>query len=340
MQYANRRAYLDNKHKFTIITEEAPLPDNNEVLIKIVANGICGSDIHFYHEGRLGNFVVTKPYVPGHEASGIIVKVGKDVKGFSRDERVVIEPGIPCGICHYCKIGRYNLCKDVVFLSAPPINGTFCDYIAIRSDVVHKMPEGLTFEQASLVEPTAVAVYAVNKAGCVNGASGVIVGAGPIGLLTMQAFKAAGGGKAICIDVVDSRLEAAKVLGADEVINITAYQGELSEIADVVFETAGSPKATEALFTYAKTGGHVVQVGWPAGNNVTMNIADFLDKELNYIGVNRYANAFPTAIAWIADGRINVNKLITQKFTLDQIDEAFKYTLENPKEVIKVVVTN
>jgi L-iditol 2-dehydrogenase len=340
MQEVNRCAYLDSNHKFTILKEPKPKLTYDEVLVRIVANGICGSDIHFYHEGRLGNFTVTKPYIPGHEASGVIEEVGKGVENFVPGDHVVIEPGIPCGKCRYCKIGRYNLCKDVIFLSAPPINGTFCDYITIRSDCIHKFPEDMSFEQAALIEPVAVAIHAVNRAHFRNGDTAVIVGAGTIGLLTMQAFKAAGGSKVICMDMAENRLEIAKKLGADAVINVANSNEDFHETADVIFETAGSTAATSSLFNIARIGGCVVQVGWPGNTKVEMNIANFLDKELDYVGVNRYANSFPTAISWVSDGRINVNKLITNRFEFDKITEAFEFSLKNPGEVIKTVVIN
>ena len=335
----NRCAFLNAQHEFTIEEREIPVPKDDEVLIQIVANGICGSDIHFYAEGRLGNFVVTKPYIPGHEASGIVAGVGKEVTDFKEGDRVAIEPGIPCDRCRYCKSGRYNLCPSVVFLSAPPINGTFCDFICVRSDFVHKIPGDMPFEHAALIEPAAVAVHAVNRAGNINGKGCAIFGAGPIGLLTLQAFKAAGGGNTICIDMLDNRLELAKTLGADEVINVNDGR-DLTDIADIIFETAGSPSATAQLFTAARAGGTVVQVGWPAGNVVTMNIADFIEKELDYVSVNRYANAYPAAIRYICDGRIRVEPLITQTYSFEEIPEAFKFAKENAKEVIKIVVKN
>lgn len=339
MSKKNRCAFLNTEHQFEIKEQEIPVPKDDEVLVKIKVNGICGSDIHFYSEGRLGNFVVTTPYIPGHEASGTIEGLGNSVKGFNEGDKVVIEPGIPCGRCSFCKSGRYNLCPLVVFLSAPPINGTFCDFVCIRSDLVHKVPADMPFEHAALTEPAAVAVHAVNRAGFVNGKDAVIFGAGPIGLLTLQAFKAAGGGKAICIDLLDNRLELAKVLGADEVIN-PKRSTEVSNIADIVFETAGAPTTTAQLFSAARPGGTVVQVGWPAGNVVPMNIANFIDKELNYVAVNRYANAFPTAIRYLCDGRINVKPIITHTFNFDEISEAFKFAKDNPSEVVKVVVRN
>ena len=146
----NRRLYLNEKHELYLVTEDIPEPGEHEVLVQIKANGICGSDIHFYHEGRLGNFVVDRPYVPGHEASGVVVKNGPGAKRFKAGDRIVIEPGIPCGHCRMCKEGRYNLCPDVVFLSAPPIDGTFCDYVCVNEHFLFAMPEGLSFEAAAL----------------------------------------------------------------------------------------------------------------------------------------------------------------------------------------------
>ncbi len=340
MTEVNRCVYLDSSHKLSLVEKEIKRPLPDEVIVRIMANGICGSDIHFYHEGRLGNFVVTAPYIPGHEASGIIEEVGERVKDFSRGDHVVIEPGIPCGVCGFCRMGRYNLCREVIFLSEPSVNGTFCDYVSIRRDSVHRIPKDMPFEHAALAEPAAVAIHAVNRAMFKNGDSAVIIGAGPIGLLTLQAFKAAGGGRAICIDGIGKRLETAKRLGADEIIDIRYCKTDMRDIADVVFETAGSSKASENMFRLARHGGCAVQVGWPDKNSVPMDIACFLDKELVYVAVNRYANVFPTAISWIYDGRINVRELITHEYSLEQTAEAFKFSLENKEHVIKTVVTN
>ncbi len=340
MKEKNRRLFLNEKHELYIVEEEIPRPRENEVLIKIEANGICGSDVHFFHEGRLGNFVVTRPYVPGHEASGVIVQKGSEAKKFQEGTRVVIEPGIPCGHCPMCKEGRYNLCPEVVFLSAPPIDGTFCDYICVNENFVFPIPDSLSFEEAALAEPAAVAIHAVKRAQFRLGATGVIVGAGPIGLLVLEAFKAAGGGRAVCIDIQDGRLEKAKKVGADKVINSKKDTDELKNLGDVVFETAGNKQTTAQLFQLAKPGGCAVQVGWPNGNIVDMNIADMMDKELDYKSINRYANVFDTAIIWLGDGRINGKEMITHRFPLDRGKEAFEWALNHPQETVKVIVTN
>ena len=336
----NRCLYLNAQHELSIVEKEIPQPKQGEVLVKIAANGICGSDVHFFKDGRLGNFVVTDPYIPGHEASGTVAAVGSGVKRFKEGDRVAIEPGITCGICEFCKIGRYNLCPDMVFLSAPPVNGTFCDYVAIREDLVFPIPDSLSMEYASLVEPAAVAIQAVSRARIKPGASGVIVGVGPIGLLTLQAFKAAGGGHAICIDLLEKRLEIAKQLGADETYVETFVDTDWQNIGSVVFETAGSSKASAKLFHMAERGGTVVQVGWPDGNIVKHDVAVLIDKEIDYRGSHRYTNVYDTAITWLADGRINGDKIITHRFPFERAVEAFQWAADNPQETIKVVVEN
>ena len=338
----NRRAFLNKEHFFSIKEEEIPVPKEDEALVKIEANGICGSDIHFFAEGRLGNFLVTEPYVPGHEASGTVIAVGKKVANVLEGERVIIEPGIPCGRCEMCMSGKYNLCPDVVFFSAPPIDGTLCDYICVRSDFLHKMPDELSFVKGAMAEPAAVAVHAVNqavKADSIAGKSAVIIGVGPIGLLVSQVFKAMGGGCATCVDVSRFKLDKAKELGADRVIDSLKTEVE-SNSADIVFETAGLPATTAQMFRIAKKGGTAIQVGWPAGNLVTMDIAEFIDKELTYKSVNRYANAFPTAIQYLTDGRINVDGMISRSFPFEQTEEAFRYAHDNKENVVKVVILN
>ena len=317
----NRRAYLDKNHKLTIKNEPSPEPKEDEILIKIAANGICGSDIHFYAAGRLGNFIVNEPYVPGHEASGTVLKIGKNVLNFTLGEKVCIEPGIPCGRCALCLSGRYNLCGSVVFLSAPPVNGTFCDYITMRADFTHKIPEYMKLEHAALAEPAAVAIHAVNRAisvGSIAGKKGLIFGSGTIGLMVLQAFKAMGGGEVTCADVIDGKLELAKKLGADCIIN-TKRDIVPVKYADIVFETAGSPVATAQCVPAAGVGGTIVQVGWPAGNKVELNIADIIEKEVVYTSVNRYANAFPAALNFIKSGKIKVDQMITHTYMLDDI---------------------
>ena len=191
-----------------------------------------------------------------------------------------------------------------------------------------------------IAEPTAVAVHAVNRGAVRCGDTAAILGCGPIGLLTLQAFRAAGGTRAVCVDGIASRRIKAAELGADMTIEPGPACEILRDTADVVFETAGSSAATAAAFALAQPGGRVVQVGWPEKNGVELDVAGFLEKELDYVGVNRYADAFPAAIQWLADGRVRGDVLITHRFPFDRVAEAFQFALEHRMEAIKVMVLN
>jgi len=217
------------------------------------------------------------------------------------------------------------------------VNGTFRDYVAVRADMLYVLPDGMSFELGALIEPAAVAVHGVGMAGDIRGKTGLILGAGPIGLITMLAYKAAGGGRVLCVDINDTRLSRAKDLGADEALN-NLERPDLANVCDIAFETAGSPVTTAQLFTAVRPGGCAVQIGWPAGSVVQMNIADFMVKEITYRGLNRYANAYPAAIAWLADGRIPGEKLITHRMPFERTAEAFAFTAEHPDQIIKMMV--
>ncbi|MFW6007500.1 MAG: alcohol dehydrogenase catalytic domain-containing protein, partial [Halanaerobiales bacterium] len=196
-----------------------PEMKKNEVMIRIRANGICGSDVHFYEKGELGPFKVEEPYVPGHESSGEIIKVGENVKNFTGGDKVVIEPGIPCRKCEHCKTGRYNLCPEVTFLSAPPVNGTLSEYVTIPADFVFKIPEAMSYFEGALVEPTVVGVHSCNRGKITAGMSVAVLGVGPIGLLALQSARAFGATEVIAVDIIQERLEIAQKLGATSIIN-------------------------------------------------------------------------------------------------------------------------
>ena len=333
----NRGWYLEKPKVLNLKDMPMPEPKENEVLIKIAANGICGSDIHYYLDGKVGGDVFDRPYVPGHEASGTIAGVAKGCKDIKEGDRVTIEPGIPCGVCDLCKQGRYNVCYDMHFLSSCPINGTFCEYITLPYRFAFKIPDRLSLEDASLAEPAAVGLQAVKQARSnLYGLTGIIVGAGPIGLMTLQAFKAAGGGVAISVDHLDNRLEVAKNLGADVVCK--HLDPRLQMAGDIVFECAGDNDATKALLGYAKRGATIVQVGWPQDVHVPLDIDTILRKEVYYAGLYRYANCYDAVVTWLGDGRIKSDGFITHRFPFDECDKAFEFASYNKEIAIKTVV--
>lgn len=346
MEKTNRTVRLDADHRMWI--EERPVPDlgPDQVMVRVRANGICGSDIHFYERGQLGPYVVQEPYTPGHEAAGEIVQVGGAVTERQVGEHVAIEPGFPCRRCRACKLGRYNQCPDVTFLSVPGIDGTLCDHVAVPWDFAHPMPATMSWEQGACIEPVAVAVHALNRAQLTLGDTAAVLGVGPIGLLTVQAAFAAGAGRVIVLDRYESRLALAAELGA-EPINIQTRDPRAAVLdategvgAQVTLETAGHSSATMLAPEITATAGTVVQVGWPEIEKVPYKIETILAKELDLRGINRYANAFPAAIALVARGAIDVEPIITHRFPLSQAPEAFAFAHAHPQEAIKVIVTN
>ena len=245
-----------------------PVPKDNEVLVKIKDIGICGSDIHYYESGRIGDFVVTKPIILGHESAGIVEEVGKDVKNLKPGDRVTLEPGYTCGKCEYCMSGRYNLCPDVVFMATPPYDGAFCEYVAWPAHMAFKLPDNMSYMEGALVEPLSVGLHAADMADAKLGQTAVVLGSGCIGLCTLMSLKARGVTKIYIADVIQKRLDKAKSLGATEVIN-AAEKDTVEEImrltdgkgCDLVFETAGSRITTQQTPYLVKIGGKIVLVG-------------------------------------------------------------------------------
>lgn len=317
---------------------EIPEPKDDEVVVQTMATGICGSDIHFFLEGKVGSFALTKPYIPGHESSGIIHAVGSRVKDFRIGQRVIVEPGIPCRVCKNCAEGRYNLCENYIFMSGPTADGTFRQYFPIRADMLHPMPDDMSFEQGALVEPLAVAVHILKRAGSVLGKTVAIFGIGPIGLLVGMAAKALGCGKVICIDINPDRLKVALECCADVVIN-SLEETPWENAADVIFETAGSPITVAQAFKTAAPGATIVQVGWLKKDIAEINTSLLLAKELSYVASYNYANDFPAAIELLRSGRVDAERIVTHHFAFEKSDEAFVYTTTNPKSVLKTIVT-
>jgi L-iditol 2-dehydrogenase len=325
-----------------------PVPQDDQCLVKIRANGLCGSDIHFFEEGKLGPFLVTKPYIPGHEAVGEIVELGKNVrKDLKPGDKVVIEPGIPCGTCPFCKGGRYNLCEDVVFLSAPPVNGTFAEYVAISGAFVHLLPDHVDDEIGALVEPAAVAAHALNRLGAKPGSSLTILGAGPIGLITLIMARAYGISEVFLVDRYKHRLEKARELGAalaidnsdnaatEEVLAHTAGKG-----TRYVIDTTGSSYMCSLAPVMAKRGGSIALVGWPEQAKFIYPVEMIIEKELDVVGINRYCNVFPQIIGMIQSGQLQLGSIVSHRFKFSQVIEAFRYASENRLDTYKVIIRN
>lgn len=327
--------------------EEIPVPElkPDEALVKVKAVGVCGSDVHYYEHGKIGRYVVEKPLILGHEAGGDVVAVGQAVTNLKVGQRVAVEPGVTCGKCRFCKEGRYNLCPDVVFLATPPVDGAFCEYIAMRSDFLHPIPDDMSYEAASLIEPFSVGLHACKRAGVKAGDTVAVLGLGPVGLLTIVAAKAGGATKIIAVDLEEIRLDMAAEMGATSVVNAgkqDVYEAIMKETgglgADVAIETAGSTATNLMAVQVARRGGKVALVGLPPNPEVPFNVFTIADGELDVFGIFRYANTYPKAVKLLSSGIAPVEKLVTQRFNLEQAGEALEFARTQKKNSIKVMV--
>jgi L-iditol 2-dehydrogenase len=324
----------------------SPVPSRDQVLVKILANGLCGSDIHFYEDGKLGIYVVDRAYTPGHEAAGIVTRASPARPGLAEGTLVAIEPGRPCMRCELCKTGRYNLCRDVVFMSAPPVDGTFAEEVAVDADYVFPVSSRLGAEEAAFAEPVSVGIQACRRADLRAHATVVVVGAGPIGLLTLMVARAFGAREAMAVDVQPHRLELAGTVGAAPCIDSTRVDPVRAVMeatggrgADVVFDTAGNSKACALTPLLARRGGVVVLVGYPELALCPFPIAVAMDRELDVRGVNRYCNTFDTAVRLLESGSLDVKPLISHRFPFARAREAFEFASSHRAETVKVIVT-
>ena len=345
MEGMMKTAVMTDIKKVEIQERPIPVPTANEVLVKVEYVGICGSDLHYFESGRIGDYIVEPPFVLGHEAGGTVVEVGADVKHLKVGDRVAMEPGKTCGECEFCKQGKYNLCKDVIFFATPPVDGVFQEYVAHEAALCFKLPENVSTMEGALIEPLAVGLHAANQGGACLGQTAVVTGAGCIGLVSLLALKAKGVSKVIVVDIVEKRLQKALELGADVVINgkdedtvkrimeITEGKG-----FDLGIETAGSQITGSQLIKGAKKGATIVFVGYSASGEMTLPMGMALDKELTFQTIFRYRNIYPMAIEAVAAGKINIKDIVTNYFELDDIQNALDSCVNNKAEIVKGVI--
>ncbi len=308
----------------------------NEVLIKVEAVGICGSDIHYYQHGHIGKRQVQYPHIQGHECSGVIVQIGDQVTRFKIGDRVTVEPGTPCRTCENCRSGKYNLCDEVIFLSTPPHKGTLRQYISQPEDFVFPIPDSLSFEEATLAEPLSVAIHALNRAKLQPGMKVLITGMGPVGLMTVCAANYFNADEIIVTDMLSNKLEVAKKLGATGTVQVP--NGEIKvNYFDVVVETSGSKHAIENGILALKKGGKLVSIGFPQGE-VPLDLTLMLQKEIDLLTVYRYVNAFPLSIKVLNEMKEVLGEVITSTYPLEEISNAMETASNASSGTIKVIV--
>ena len=345
---------MEGKMKVAVMTdiqkiefEERPIPTpkDDEVLVKLDYVGICGSDLHYYETGAIGDFVVKPPFVLGHEPGGVVVEVGKNVKHLQVGDRVALEPGKTCGHCEFCKEGKYNLCPDVIFFATPPVDGVFQEYVAHEADLCFKLPDNVSTLEGALIEPLAVGFHAAIQGDAHLGQTAVVMGAGCIGLVSMMALKARGVSEVYIVDIMDKRLEKALELGADKAINGAreSVEDRIRKLtdgkgADLVIETAGTEITTRQAVSIAKKGSNIVLVGYSKTGEMTLPMSLVLDKELTFKTVFRYRHIYPMAIEAVSQGKVNLKGIVTDIFDLDDVQKAMDYSVNNKADIVKAVI--
>ncbi|CAM0911752.1 unnamed protein product [Alopecurus aequalis] len=344
----NMAAWLVAKNTLKIMPFKLPPLGPYDVRVRMKAVGICGSDVHYLKEMRIAHFVVKEPMVIGHECAGIIEEVGGGVKHLAVGDRVALEPGISCWRCRHCKGGRYNLCDDMKFFATPPYHGSLADQIVHPGDLCFKLPDNVSLEEGAMCEPLSVGVHACRRAEVGSEKNVLIMGAGPIGLVTMLSARAFGAPRIVIADVDDHRLSVAKSLGADATVKVSnntedlAGEIELIQAAmggdiDVSLDCAGFSKTMSTALEATRPGGRVCLVGM-GHNEMTVPLTSAAIREVDVVGVFRYKDTWPLCLDFLRSGKIDVKPLITHRFGFSQgeLEEAFEVSARG-RDAIKVM---
>lgn len=343
LEESMQAAVLSKPYHINIERRKIPKPKEDEILINVISVGVCGSDVHYYEYGRIGNRMIKKPLVQGHECAGIIKAIGNKVTTLKVGDRVVIEPGIPCRKCSYCKNGNYHLCPEVRFLSSPPVDGALSEYITHPADFAFKIPKNISFDIASLVEPTSVGIHAAEVTSIRPGNSVFIMGMGPVGLTMVLVAKAFGAKNIIVSDVEPLRLEMAERMGASMLLdaldnNIQEKVDKYNEEIDVVIDTSGKAQALNLAVKVLKAGGKIGSIGFPSTDEISISLLRMIQKEITLYPIYRYKNTFEKGLFILSKQLELAEQLITHHFPLDEVHSAFEKARTDKSKCIKVMV--
>ncbi|MEI7568836.1 MAG: L-idonate 5-dehydrogenase [Alcaligenaceae bacterium] len=307
---------------------QADEPGEGEVRVRLGAGGICGSDLHYYEHGRAGIFALRAPFIPGHEASGIVEAVGPTVTRVKPGQKVAVNPSHPCGHCSYCREGRGNLCTTMIFMGSaaifPHLPGLFREHFIVGEKQLTPIDEpDITLGEIACAEPLSIGMHAILRAGSVFGKTVLITGGGTIGCMTVIAARIAGAAQIIVCDIHDRALNLAQQVGANRGVRIDQITPEqIVDCADVSIEAAGSPAAVQTCLKATRRGGTIVQVGTLA-SDMLFPANQVMSRELNYVGAFRAHAAFDWAVQAIRTRRADVRALISAQLPLSQSKEAF-----------------
>lgn len=340
-----KAARLYGPEDFRIDEIETPEPGPGQVLLEVLSVGVCGSGVHYFLDGGIGEDRVEEPFVIGHEFSARVKALGPGVDSPLPGTRVAVEPAISCGKCEFCLEGHPNLCESILFCSTPPTPGALQEYVVHPADLCFPIPDSVTNEQGAMLEPLGIALHTVRLAKLHPGDTVAILGAGPIGLLTLQVALISGARAAYVTDLVPERLDLARKLGATDVFKAdggdpVAWVMRLTDGrgVDVAFEAAWAEETVAQAALMARRGGKLLMIGIPRENRAVFPGHAVRRKGLTIKYVRRMKHTYPRAIAMVRDGLIDVDSLVTHRFALDQVAMAYPLVAERGDGAMKVMI--
>ncbi|MEN3184021.1 MAG: zinc-dependent alcohol dehydrogenase family protein [Atribacterota bacterium] len=333
-----RACVFEERNRFSIREVPVPVPNPGEVLIRVRAAGICGTDIHILR----GEYFQDFPIIAGHEFAGEIAALGEGVEGFSVGERVTADPNIFCDRCYFCKINKNNHCLNFAAVGVTR-NGAFAEYVTVPAKCVFPLPEGLSFSEGALAEPLACAVYGVRRSGIKPGEKVLIFGAGPIGLLLLSLFRVSGASQVVVVDISEKKLEHALRRGAREALLADGSEKKrLREIApfgfEVVVDATGIPEVMEKALDYVEPDGTFLLFGVaPRGASMRLEPYEVFRRDLRIVGSFAVKKTMQYALNLLGSGAIDVRDLISSQYPLERFGDALEEVLSG-KDRLKVQI--
>jgi L-idonate 5-dehydrogenase len=311
--------------------------ESHEVEMRLGAGGICGSDLHYFQHARVGAFQMREPLIPGHEVSGVVERIGSGVTRVKPGDKVAVNPSHACGHCDYCRGGRFNLCRHMRFLGSasvyPHVQGMFREHFVMGEAQLTPISEDISLGEIACAEPLSIGLHAVHRAGGeLLGKTVLVTGGGTIGCMSVLAARMAGAAEIIVCDIADRALGIARQVGADRTIRSDqASAAELTDIADIAIEAAGSPAALATCLQATRRGGRIVQVGTLPAEGVSFPANSVMSRELDYVGAFRAAHAFDWAVSALRTRRVDVRPLISAQVPIADAISAFDLALDRSK---------
>ena len=330
---SNRAAVMTELGKIVLEDRPEPVPGPKQAVVRIEAVGVCGSDTAYYKAGHIGDYVVDGPIILGHESSGQVIAVGREVGNVAVGDRVAIEPGTPCRNCRECMAGRYHLCPDLVFLATPPHDGALIEKLVIDARNLYRIPDDMTFEQGALLEPLSVGIWGCKRARVEPGDDVLVTGSGPVGLLAGATARAFGAGNITLTDPSDFRLDLARRMG----FRTERSDAPSENTFDVLLECSGAPGVLGTAMRRLRPAGRAAMIGLSKEEAIGLPLSQLNVNELTLSLVNRYNHTWPLAIELVSSGRVDVNPLITHHFNLEESADALMLS-SRVSDSVKAVV--